>query len=634
MATTFSYRADIDGLRAVAVVPVILFHGGFQAFSGGFVGVDVFFVISGYLITSLILSELDAGNFTLRGFYERRARRILPALFLVAGVSVPFALLWLMPRDLVDFSQSLMAVSTFSSNILFWQEGGYFDNAAELKPLLHTWSLAAEEQYYVLFPLFILACRPLSRERTAMLLLLVCAASLLLALWGVSNKPRAAFFLLPTRGWEILAGSLAAFYVNRHGLPSVGRTFGESLGVGGLAAIAVAVLAYSEDQKAPGLTTVVPVGGAVLVILFSRPGWFVHGLLTSRALVGIGLVSYSAYLWHYPLYAFARNVVSFSPEPGIMAGLALSAFPLAYLSWRFVERPFRDRERFSRRTIFAAGLVGSLAIFSAGYAGFSSRGMEGRLAKGGPVGDVSHDTFHEHVARRYAPCTPAAIYAAALSWNGYVRCMQSRPDRAVDIALIGDSHAEHLFPGLAEALPDRNIVYYTRASPPFLSNADFRAIFDSVLGDENVKTVIVSANWEIIRGTSAERLRDELSSTVARLADRGKRVYLIDDVPRFPFGPEGCKWLRWPFDKLKCDMVRDLADEQESRYLPPLREAVAAVPDTRLIALRRFFCDTKICSMVKDGTLVFRDNNHLNVPGSYFAGARIAEMHPELKDWR
>ncbi len=212
------YRAEIDGLRALAVIPVILFHAGFEWFSGGFVGVDVFFVISGYLITTIIISEMAEGKFSMVNFYERRARRILPALFFVMAACLPFAWLWLTPSDLKDFGQSLIAVSFFSSNMLFWLESGYFDTAAELKPLLHTWSLAVEEQYYILFPIFLMLTWRLGVKWISIILSFVFLLSLGLAVLGTqyATNPQitsGTFFLLPTRGWELLVGVFAAFYL-------------------------------------------------------------------------------------------------------------------------------------------------------------------------------------------------------------------------------------------------------------------------------------------------------------------------------------------------------------------------------------------------------------------------------------
>ena len=229
-----NYRREIDGLRALAVLPVILSHAGFGLFSGGFIGVDVFFVISGYLITTIILSELDQEEFSIVNFYERRARRILPALFLVMLVCIPAAWFWLLPSDLKDFSESLVAVSVFASNILFCRQTGYFDTAAELRPLLHTWSLAVEEQYYVVFPLFLTFFWKLGRRWLAVTLGLVLVASLAFAQWAVYAKPITAFFLLPTRGWELLVGAFAGFYLTRNNHKNFSRglsEFGGWLGV-------------------------------------------------------------------------------------------------------------------------------------------------------------------------------------------------------------------------------------------------------------------------------------------------------------------------------------------------------------------------------------------------------------------
>ena len=210
-----TYRREIDGLRALAVLPVILFHAGFPTFSGGFVGVDVFFVISGYLITSIILAERQAGTFTLVGFYERRARRILPALFVVMGVCSVFSWLWLLPSDMKMFSQSLVAVPAFASNILFYLTSSYFEPAAELKPLLHTWSLSVEEQYYLLYPIMLLIAWRFGKRWIVAVLILLTGMSLAAAHYGSTTDPSFTFFLLPTRGWEILIGALVGFYAFR-----------------------------------------------------------------------------------------------------------------------------------------------------------------------------------------------------------------------------------------------------------------------------------------------------------------------------------------------------------------------------------------------------------------------------------
>jgi peptidoglycan/LPS O-acetylase OafA/YrhL len=303
-AHPFSYRAEIDGLRALAVLPVMFFHGGFDLFSGGFVGVDIFFVISGYLITSIILTEIRSGSFSLLNFYERRARRILPALFLVVAVCIPFAWLWLTPSHMREFTASVKYLVAFMSNIFFYKESGYFGPEAELQPLLHTWSLSVEEQYYLLYPLLMLALWRYAPKALPFALIGLGVGSLAYANYEVVQDPYAAFFLLPGRFWELMLGSALAFLVVQGTLKVRGSQLASVLG---LCLILYAVFAFSSDTPTPGAYTLIPAVGAALIILFATPATHVGALLGSKAFVGMGLISYSAYLWHQPIFAFARH---------------------------------------------------------------------------------------------------------------------------------------------------------------------------------------------------------------------------------------------------------------------------------------------------------------------------------------
>lgn len=374
------YRAEIDGLRALAVVPVILFHAGAAGFSGGYVGVDIFFVISGYLITTILLNELEQDRFSLIGFYERRARRILPALFLVMLACLPFAWFMMHPSELVDFSQSLLATTGFSSNILFWLESGYFDTEAELKPLLHTWSLAVEEQFYIFFPLMLLFLWPMGRANLFALVSGLGLASLAFAHWGAYALPSATFYLLPTRAWELFAGALIAFYFKRRESqacpPALNGRAAEWLGLAGLGLIVASIALFDKQTPFPSLYALVPVAGTCLLIVYAQPGTITQRLLSQRVLVGIGLISYSGYLWHQPILAFYRfNKFGHLSAFEIIAVCALVA-ALAYLSWRFVEAPFRSKTRISRNTIFAlSGLC---------MAAFGAIGLAGHVADGFP----------------------------------------------------------------------------------------------------------------------------------------------------------------------------------------------------------------------------------------------------------
>ena len=300
-----SYRRDIDGLRCIAVLSVVAYHAGLSWLGGGFAGVDIFFVISGYLITSLILQEQLDNRFSLGNFYIRRARRLFPALFVVLASSTIFAWWLLMPREMEDFGESLATAAAFSSNFMFWSEAGYFDGPSEFKPLLHTWSLAIEEQYYMLFPLLLLACKAAGRYLS--ILLSVALVSLTVAQWFISVAPAATFFLLPHRLWELMVGSLLAVAAIRypdwfvHWTPATR----EAVSLIGLLAIAVTVLTYSSETAFPGVNAALPTLGTACLIAAGIDGSTATlNLLSMRPFVAIGLISYSLYLWHWPVLVF------------------------------------------------------------------------------------------------------------------------------------------------------------------------------------------------------------------------------------------------------------------------------------------------------------------------------------------
>ncbi|AGF78961.1 putative acyltransferase [Desulfocapsa sulfexigens DSM 10523] len=376
------YRREIDGLRSVAVFPVILFHAGFQLFGGGFVGVDVFFVISGYLITSIIITEKKKGTFSTINFYERRARRILPALFVVMLASLIPAWFLLTPKEMEDFSKSLITVPLFASNILFWQESGYFELANELKPLLHTWSLAVEEQFYLLYPLFLTLVWRLGKYWLFGFLFVILVISLGSAEWGLIHDPVGAFYLLPTRGWELIVGSLAAVYtLYKQSPPSqtvLRDLTGELFGIVGLLLISYAIFTFDETVSFPGFNAAFPTVGAALILLFTSQRTWVGKLLGSRVLVGLGLISYSTYLWHQPLFVFARYYFRSKPSNNTIFILILSSVILAYLSYRYVETPFRKKDLINRNKIFSYSILGSmffvvLGVIIMNTQGFSSR---------------------------------------------------------------------------------------------------------------------------------------------------------------------------------------------------------------------------------------------------------------------
>ena len=342
------YRAHIDGLRAIAVLPVLFYHAEI-GFHGGYVGVDVFFVISGYLITGLILNDLEGGRFSILDFWERRMRRILPALLVVVASCVALGWFILSPRDFKTLGESVTAQALLVSNIFFcmtsrW-EGGYFDQAAEVKPLLHTWSLALEEQFYLLFPFLLMLFKGVSRKMLITALFVLCCYSFILCVYcshlGTYLRGPINFYLLPMRAWELLIGSCLAAIPAR---PASSRWLKESLGWIGLLAILVAVFFYDRDTRFPGVAALLPSIGAALLIWANSQALTSSGkLLAARPLVFIGLISYSLYLWHWPVLLFSKYWALDPIPPTQRMLLLLASFVLAWLSWRFVETPFRKR---------------------------------------------------------------------------------------------------------------------------------------------------------------------------------------------------------------------------------------------------------------------------------------------------
>ena len=351
------YRAEIDGLRALAVVPVILFHAGFELFSGGFVGVDVFFVISGYLITTILIEDIENKRFSIVNFYERRARRILPALFFVMLVCIPISNVYLPTDELRDFYQSIVAVSLFVSNILFWKEGGYFDSEASDKPLIHTWSLAVEEQYYVLFPIFMVLAWRFGKNRVFWMIVVMAAISLMLSEWGWRNRATANFYLAPTRAWELFAGSIAAFIVQKQGVQK-----NDFLATVGLAAIVFSIFFYDEAIPFPSVYALVPVAGVFLLILYADSRTLTAKILSLRPIVALGLISYSAYLVHQPLLVFT-NLASLESVSAFFHATSLGAiFLIAYFMWRYIETPFRRAANRGSQVLILSSLI--LSVFT------------------------------------------------------------------------------------------------------------------------------------------------------------------------------------------------------------------------------------------------------------------------------
>ena len=445
-----SYRREIDGLRALAVLPVIFYHAGLPGMSGGFIGVDVFFVISGFLITSILLREIGAGRFSLLRFYERRARRILPALTVVTLATVPFAWAWMQPSEFKDYGQALVGVAAFASNIVFWKQSNYFSNAAEENPLMHTWSLGVEEQYYILFPLFLMLFFARWPRLTLVLLGLGVLISLGLAEWAMRNSnEQAAFFLLPTRLWELGLGAMAAFWGARG--YSIKGDF-----LSGLAflALVASFLFFTEATPIPSAWGLIPVGATALILLFGVQGTAVAQILSLKPLVGIGLISYSAYLWHHPLFAFARLRGVEHDALWAFAGLALLSLGLAYLTWRFVETPFRKGAPLAWPQLIGASgaaltAVAGLGIGALAFPQAQNRVFEALLTPEQAQNATLMARYQKRDMDLYddGACRfPAETFDADLETR-FAKCVERHGPALV---VLGDSHGINIYNAMAQ----------------------------------------------------------------------------------------------------------------------------------------------------------------------------------------
>ena len=640
-----AYRPDIDGLRAIAVLAVVAFHAGWL--KGGFLGVDIFFVISGYLITSIILRELREGHFSFRRFYERRARRIGPALLVVILACIPAAWFTMTPTELKHFGESVAAQAVFASNILFWRTSGYFGQPSQTIPLLHTWSLAVEEQFYLLFPAVLVVLSKLARWKW-----LGVTAIVLLGAYGLfyANghwREIAPFYLLPFRAWELLAGSVIATAWFGNIMVRL-RRYSSPIATAGLAAAIIPLAMFNEQTPHPSLLTLIPVLGTALLLAFGESA-ITSRILSLKPVVAVGLISYSLYLWHVPLFVFAR-LYSISRLPDIAyAGLIAIAFALAFLTWRFVERPFRDRRLALPiwRPVFAG--LGVLAV--AGLTLILSGGVPQRVPS----------------YLRGAPPSPGYSVAGVNCMTD--RCIVGDVEVPPSIAVVGDSHTGVLAQSLDKALKGtgRSALIlatgdmFTEDYPAYYETGDqYRPILQQnkiAIADPRIKTVILSARYTLrIENTPFDNheggvellpnfydgyttarkheLIGLVQNAIDNLVRQGKRVILVEPIPEVGWDvPETLTRLALKGQYGTLTTSYDTYLERNALTLTLFR-SLAASPNVVSVQTSSAFCNTTMpsrCITQIGNRVLYFDDDHLSVAGADMVVDAIRDA--AIKKW-
>lgn len=593
---------------------------------------------------------MEEGKFSLLDFYERRARRILPALFFVMFACLPFAWLWLVPADLDSFSQSLAAVSAFASNLLFWRTNGYFETAAELKPLLHTWSLAVEEQYYVLFPLFLMGAWRLGKRRVLSLLVVAAIISLAAAQWGSVKRPVASFYLLPTRGWELSIGAFVAFYHSSDRKRDFSPFVNQAWSAIGSMLLIYAIFAFDNQTPFPSLYTLVPTIGAALILLFATPETWTGSLLSNRFIVKVGLISYSAYLWHQPLFAFAKQRSIDEPSKLLLGSLAVASVVLACFSWKYIEMPFRSKERFNRKKIFIYAAAGSFCFICVGLAGSFNRGFESRF-------DLPKSIAYSfRTTDKSTECLDKPSVHIREDWY----CDSGLKGDKVSFVVFGDSHSLSLFHSFnAAAVNSRQYGIYTGASgcTPFLGVYALRGdqaerdcfllnkrVFDFVKSKKITKVFLVArwtyytdggydgTNFSYIGLSKSDAASKEISrkafvyglqKTIDAYADIGVKLYIVTQVPQQKHEPkdvyyklyhEGGATFRESLENIS---ISRMEHQQLQSYVMNLFKSYEERNLIRLISFDDIFCGEKKCLIGTVEKSYYLDNNHLSIDGEH-----------------
>ncbi|WP_308910237.1 acyltransferase family protein [Pseudokordiimonas caeni] len=669
-----AYRREIDGLRAISVLAVLFNHAKFPYFHGGFVGVDVFFVISGFLITSILYRDVLNGSYSVLNFYEARARRILPSLCFVLFFSLIIAFFLLEPDRMLEFVNSIIFVMLFIANVFFYEKGDYFGFDSGERPMLHTWSLGVEEQFYIVFPIlvyFLVKYRP---RLFVPCLVIGFFVSLGLAEWLVRSHPAATFYMPITRAWELLAGALAAVYVTRVGLPKPN----DWIAFLGLCAIAAAVIFFDEHTPNPSLLTLLPVGGATLVILFGAEGSIASRVLGIRPMVWVGLISYSAYLWHQPIFAFYRLSSSVAVSEFDYVVLLLLVFFLSHLTWKYVETPFRKLRKGAKSnasahielrqkqvfliSTFAVSAIIAVAGFVRLTNGLPQRYLTETNALAGKI-EISpyRETCHFSSLRTWSPEKVCSYFDEKATW-----------------AVWGDSHVVELSYALAEQLREKGegVKQYSFSQCYPSLNYDSRSDHDCVrwnnraiediMGNFDLQNVVVGYRYGLyffgsLKGrplslpdeqpdiivpggiSPREALWQDFARTISLLAQKKRRVFVMLPIPEIRSDIRNLI-----YKEVNSDLIESKDRKFYFSYMHSyglLGSSYSYYKERNEFVLKKFretvwpsnvvlfdptssFCDRQTCWAIRNGVPMYFDSNHPSLDAARTLAEKLIAIPP------
>ena len=670
------YRADIDGLRAIAVLSVVGFHAFPHLIRGGLIGVDIFFVISGFLISTIVFDSLDRKCFSFAEFYSRRIRRIFPALIVVLIAIFAFGWFALLADEYKQLGKHIAAGAAFVSNFVFWNESGYFDNAAASKPLLHLWSLGVEEQFYLVWPLLLWVAWQ-KRFNLLIIAVLVAVISFALNAQGIGKDAVATFYSPQTRFWELMVGSMLAWLALHRGgtLPKLwqapafrsGKVFdapaSEStnssalrnvLSFSGAALIAAALIVITRETNFPGWWALLPTFGAALIIASGSQALLNRALLSNRVLVWFGLISFPLYLWHWPLLSFADIVQSETPSREIRIGAVLASVALAWATYKLVETPLRFGKYGKLKALALFGVMAAIGL--GGYETYQHDGIEFRSAV-----KLYKNNKNELIR------TPV-MDDECLSYLGnnkplFPYCRFTDASSPETIAVIGDSHAHSAYPGIAEFMLARKINTVLLANsgcPPFLGaeygrndeekNACKRrieAILNIIVQKKDIKTVFIFSRgplyitgkyfaeeeekekgWESPGGPyiDAKVFYTSLQNTIDRLRAAGKDVYYVTENPEIALKPSACIPRPFRITYKSCDVDLAIVQARQKQYL----EIIRKLSKVTIVDTLSAFCPKHVCTAFRNGKLLYADYSHLSLAGSTFQAVEILRKYLEV----